>query len=321
VTRVLIAGLARSGTTWLGEALSGAEGTAYLDEPDNHYRRPWAFRAKAALPGRAYPRLQPGDSAPDYEVLWRRAFGLEAGSARGRRAAAVVRRVAARRLLRGVLPRRLRRGRALVRRDYAGGRRPSRLATASGLALPEAPFDGAHDIVAKSVYAARSVPWVAALAPARVLVLRRDLRGVVASWKAAGWLGDPGEDFLDELGPGGGEALAEEVGVPLPRAGLTQFGRIAWLLACLASELRAGAARHPDWVVTSYEELVADAGRLLPELAGELEIAWSPAADARLRGPLAPPPQSPGIDPRLSDAEAEEIGSVLEDFSLRGWAW
>jgi hypothetical protein len=317
---VLIVGLARSGTTWVGQALSGAEGTAYLDEPDNHYRWPWAYRAKASLSGRAYPCLSIGAAAPDYEALWQSAFEIEGGG--GDRDVRAGQRTVARWLQRGLLPPRLRRGPARVRSDYAGQGRPPRLAAAACLALPEVPEAGAGDLVVKSVYAARSVGWVAAQLPVRVLVLRRDLRSVVASWKAAGWLDDPDEDFLDELGPGGGEALAADMGVPLPSAALTQIGRVTWLLACMASELRTAAERHPGWSVASYEDLVADAGRLLPALADELGVGWSAAADAQLRGPLAPPPpRAAGIDPRLSDAEAEEIASVLEGFNLRGWAW
>ena len=322
MSRVLIVGLARSGTTWLGQALSGAEGTSYVDEPDNHYRHPSAFRAKATLPGRAYPILHQGDSAPEYASLWEEAFDL-AGNGPGRQHAATrAGGATATALHRGVLPRRLRRGRALVRRSYAGrGRRTLRLTAAARLATPVAPGSGARDVVVKSVYAARCVEWLAERLPVRVLILRRGLHGVVASWKAAGWLEDPAEDFLDELGPGGREALAKGANAPTELPGLTQFGRVSWLLACLASELRAASARHPDWLVASYEDLVGDAARLLPELAGKVGVAWSSASEAQLRGPLAPPPRPPEIDPRLTGAEAAEITSVLDTFDLRGWAW
>lgn len=322
MSRVLVIGLARSGTTWVGQALSGAEGTCYVDEPDNHYRHPAAFRAKAKLSGRAYPALLGGDdAAPEYAALWRSAFGLDAHESYADGIAARARQRLAGRLHRGVLPPRLRRAPMHVRRTYAGGRASPGIALAARLGRSPAPDLGTRDVVVKSVYAARSACWLARLLPARVLVLRRDLRGLVASWKGAGWLGDPAEDFLDELGPGGGEALAAEVGASMPDSGLTQIGRVTWLLACLSSRLRAATASHPDWAVASYEELTGDAARSLPRLAADLELQWSAAASAQLRGPLAPPHRPAGIDPRLSAAEAEEIAAVLTDFDLAGWAW
>lgn len=320
MTRLLIAGLARSGTTWIGEALSAAERTAFVDEPDNHYRSPFAFRAKRDLPGRAYPRLQLGNVAPEYEALWMQAFGINlprgAHSARAR-----ARRGLARQAHRGVLPRRLRRGPALTRRALAdAGRAPLRLRAAARLALPEVPDAGARGIVVKSVYAARSLEWLAERLPVRVLVMRRDLRGVVASLKGVGWL-PQACDPVEELGPGEGEVLAATAGVPPPTSPPTGVGRATWLLACMASELRDAAARHPEWEVASYEQLIADTGGLIPDLAARLDVGWSAAADAELRGPLAPPRRPPGIDPRLSAEEADEIASVLSAFDLRGWAW
>src|SRR5439155_939180 len=75
--RVLVAGLPRSGTTWVGEVLGRCAGTRYLHEPDNHLLRPEAWWAKRALG--PYPELRPGtdvDSAGagDYERLWALAF-------------------------------------------------------------------------------------------------------------------------------------------------------------------------------------------------------------------------------------------------------
>ena len=47
--RVLIAGLPRSGTTWVGEVLGRTAGAHYLHEPDNHLVRPDAWWAKRRL--------------------------------------------------------------------------------------------------------------------------------------------------------------------------------------------------------------------------------------------------------------------------------
>ena len=75
--RVLVAGIPRSGTTWVGRVLGQADGSCYVHEPDNHLVRPEAWWAKRELG--AYPRLHPGPPAADYERLFRVAF---AGGAR-----------------------------------------------------------------------------------------------------------------------------------------------------------------------------------------------------------------------------------------------
>jgi hypothetical protein len=71
-TTVLIAGVPRSGTTWIGECLSAASTTAYMHEPDNELARPSAARAKRGI--RPYPVLAPGESASEFERLWERLF-------------------------------------------------------------------------------------------------------------------------------------------------------------------------------------------------------------------------------------------------------
>src|SRR5207237_10167784 len=80
--RVLVAGLPRSGTTWVGEVLGRTAGARYLHEPDNHLLRPEAWSAKRRLG--PYPELRPGGDVVSgevggYERLWARAF---AGGAR-----------------------------------------------------------------------------------------------------------------------------------------------------------------------------------------------------------------------------------------------
>ena len=71
-SRVLVAGLPRSGTTWVGEVLGRTAGARYLHEPDNHLVRPDAWWAKRRFG--PYPELSPGAAGGDYERLWALAF-------------------------------------------------------------------------------------------------------------------------------------------------------------------------------------------------------------------------------------------------------
>ena len=71
MTRVLILGVPRSGTTWSGRALGATEGTAYVNEPDG-FADPYAFRVMLAHG--EHPAIAPTEAARDYERLWEGAF-------------------------------------------------------------------------------------------------------------------------------------------------------------------------------------------------------------------------------------------------------
>ncbi|MGH3003603.1 MAG: hypothetical protein ACRDM1_13240, partial [Gaiellaceae bacterium] len=94
---VLVAGVPRSGTSWIGHVLGSTPGAGYVGEPDNHEHSPFALRAKLGLPGYYYPDVDPSDDAPVYERLWRETFAVQGA---GDTAFERVRRAAALRLLR-----------------------------------------------------------------------------------------------------------------------------------------------------------------------------------------------------------------------------
>src|SRR5262245_38253651 len=83
MSALLVAGVPRSGTTWIGRALGHTDGTAYVNEPDG-FRDPLAFRVMVAFGEN--PVLEPGAEAPDVEALWAGALagGREAGTLRDR---------------------------------------------------------------------------------------------------------------------------------------------------------------------------------------------------------------------------------------------
>ena len=88
MSALLIAGVPRSGTTWIGRALGHTENTAYVNEPDG-FRDPLAFRTMLAYGEN--PVLEPGEPAPDMEALWTGALagGRPAGTVRDRLARAL----------------------------------------------------------------------------------------------------------------------------------------------------------------------------------------------------------------------------------------
>src|SRR4051794_20055078 len=72
--RILVAGVPRSGTTWLARMLGSSDDTSVVIEPDNAMLYPYALR-KRFIPIGFDSALTPGHHAPALERLWKEAFG------------------------------------------------------------------------------------------------------------------------------------------------------------------------------------------------------------------------------------------------------
>jgi hypothetical protein len=327
MTRVLLVGLPRSGTTWLANVLTAAEGSALNNEPDNHWMFPFAFRAKRGLPGRFHPLLDPEAEPTKYEELWRQAFGLGNGTATGFSTRERARERVAMRLLR-LFDRGsdAERSRKAFMRHMHPGLLPPHLALAEMLAVPRRPACSEPHILVKSVYASLSVEWIAARLPVRVIVLLRSAFNVLSSWKERGWLGEPGDDMLDEVDRATQHELSRSSGIPIPPAGqASTLARAAYFFALVTSHLADAARRHPDWQVVSHERLSADHERIR-ELALSAGLPWSGASDAAIESMNRP---GAGFDTsrvssqvqdtwrdRLGPAQTREIRSVLREVGI-----
>jgi hypothetical protein len=69
VSRLLIVGVPRSGSSWLARALGSASDCCVVSEPDNAFFRPYALKAKRGLA--EYPFLRPADTHARLDRLWR----------------------------------------------------------------------------------------------------------------------------------------------------------------------------------------------------------------------------------------------------------
>ncbi len=235
-TRVLVAGLPRSGTTWVGEVLGHTAGARYLHEPDNHLVRPDAWWAKRRLG--PFPELVPGDDAGDYERLWARAFaggprqsGLYAGA----------------RLLHHA-------GATVVSGRLASRRRPRR---------------AAGPLVVKSVHCARALEWTVDRFHPAVVVVERHPFGVISSWRKLGW-----DDFLD-TDRAALRYSAAVLGVEPPPPGAPWLERAAWHYGLLSSYLERARRRHPDWLVVRHESLCAGPEPAFRRLAARLNLSFT----------------------------------------------
>lgn len=322
MNRILIVGIPRSGTTWIGRVLGHAEDTTFLSEPDNHLALPFALRAKRRLPGGFHPALQPGEDATMYELLWRQALAFPAQGPAAVAYSAVER-------LRRAMSLRLLASATQEQKWTAFGtaQRPAlRLLAAERLAIPERPQRSPSNLVVKSIYAALSVEWIVARFPARVVVVARAPLNILSSWAEIGWLGRPGDDMLDTLEASVQRRLAAKWKVDAPAAGASIFARGAWLIGALTCELDETAARNLGWLTVTHEDLCERPHERFRALAEACDLRWSPAIDRILDGMNRP---GSGYDlfrvsRELRDAwrrrlSADQVGvalAVLDRFPL-----
>jgi hypothetical protein len=156
MSRVLVAGVPRSGTTWVGDVLGRSPGVRLISEPDNLHVDPLA--GAATRPFGRFPVLRPGEPGGLYATLWTLAFR---GGWPWAGTVTLSRRVASRFSPRACY-------RLLGPAARACALRP--------------PYPG--DVVVKTVYGVLSLEWIAEHTGARILVVRRNLLDTVASWLA-----------------------------------------------------------------------------------------------------------------------------------------
>jgi hypothetical protein len=291
---VLIAGVPRSGTTWVGQALGHTDGAVYVNEPDGDHD-PFAFRAR--LGRLVAPVLEPGDDAPDFSRLWAGAFagGRYAGTTRDRLARALYARVP--------VP---------VRWEaWLGGRVDPRLRVVTPLAVPRVAVPEARHVVVKSVRAELALDWVADRFGPTVLVVERNPLNVLASWIELDFVRDPRE----------ADALAGEArrrwGVPALDPGASQLERQAFAFGVRAAGLRDSLDRHPEWIRTTHEALCVDSEPRFAALAGALGLTWGDAArdflaqsDAAGSGYRTRRPTSEQPDRWRERLDAEQVATI-----------
>jgi hypothetical protein len=259
---VLLVGMARSGTTWIANALSHCDGATLVSEPDNDLHHVHAMAAKAEF-GR-YPVLRPGDDAPGYAQLFRTALTDPRPNRMGER-----RRDLATRLVGG--------DDVAVGRVMADpeGSWPWRLRAARAVAVPPKPGrPPTGPRIVKTVHAPLAADWLLdQVRPDAAFVVVRHPANVIGSWRDLGWdltrFPWPNARMWREYGPPEGN--------PGPGRPDVWIERGAWHVALLANALVMAAEAH-DLRVIDHEDVLADPAGRLAELAGHLGLTWTDAA-------------------------------------------
>jgi hypothetical protein len=260
MSAVLIAGVPRSGTTWIGRTLGHTERATYVNEPDG-FRDPFAFRTM--LGHGEYPVLGPGDRAPDLERLWAGALagGRPAGTWRDRLARTLYERTP------------LDERRAARAQHRATGR----LRLVTRLAEPRVTEPDATNVVVKSVQCALELEWIAAHFRPQILVVERNPFNVLASWAELGYVRSPHELSVMTA------YAREHWGVEPPGPDASHLEHQAFSFGVQTAALRDAASRHPEWVQAQHEVLCVDSATRFRALAAAVGLEWGDGAEQFLR--------------------------------------
>jgi hypothetical protein len=277
--RLLVAGLPRGGTTWIGAALGTAPGALYLHEPDNWAIDPLAHLSQQEV-GR-FPVLAADAHAPVYDVVWRLAMrgGWPAAGA-----------VARARELSYRLPRPLAIPVLLTLARFAA-RRLSQRGT----------------VIAKTVQGLGALEWLAARHADGVVVVRTDPRSVVSSWRALGWgPGHLGHEWFERHRP---HILARVGGWPED-----PVGQAALAVGGLQSLLDEAVTRHPDWTQISHEDLCTSPAAGFRALFEQVGLPFGPETERYL---IRSDAQGAGLETRRRTAEQPDRWRRLPAAELR----
>ncbi len=306
---VLLLGVPRGGTTWVGTVLGTTAGARYVHEPDGTHE-PFAFAAKLDL--LHHPMLEPDDRCEPYERLWRGAFagGVPSGSIADHIARRVFKRMTGDDKMR-------------ARQD---GVRTVRTRIALATAQPLRGDDAAiRHAVVKTVNGAFAAEWIARRGADHVGVISRHPLNVVASWRDFGWNPPQGVMYAAIR-----DRARQAWQIDLPTADASALQRAAAMATALAFELETVRRQNPEWIAISHEDLCSDPGDRFPKIASALGLEWNDTATTKLAESNRPGSgyatnrvAANEVDrwrERLAPAEIDEIVDVAARFPADlGW--
>ena len=251
--RVLIAGTARCGSTWVANVLGRSDDTRLVFEPDG----PASDLLGAISASRLGPHvaINAGERSLPFQIMWDLAFVGGWPMARSENVRAAGRRVV--RMPRGV--------RDTLVLGLAFGTSRARRSPAN--------------VIVKSVNASFALDWIAKRYQPRIVVMRRNLLNVVSSCVV---LGLYMRTYFGDL-PRVRQRYVEPLGLGRPGEGASPVELVAWNVGLLTLALQRSAVRHPDWVVVSHDELCRDPVRQFEAVAGRLGLGWTPAMEDYIR--------------------------------------
>lgn len=245
---LVVTGLPRSGTSWVGKMLQAGGQHVYVNEPLNPSHPPGRSPGVLAADVEHYFQYISADSDPAWGKAFERTLALRYGLV------------------------------AELRRN----RRPYDLARAARYltAFTAGRFSRRHALL-DDPYAVFAVPWLVGRFPLSAVIMVREPVAFVGSWRALGWQVDTAEllaqpllmrDLLDRY--------REEL------SGVA--GSDDWLGSAAALWRSTYAAvhqfaDHPRVQVVRHEDLAADPIPAFRRLFASVDLSWSSEAEAKIR--------------------------------------
>ncbi len=284
MSRIVVIGVPRSGTTWVSTILSTAPGAMLINEPD--YPDSYPSGDLAVEECGLYPVVAPGALAPRYEMIWDVAFS-------------------------GGFPDRpvtRRAGKMLV--ALPGDVRQPIVRTAARV-LRRVRTPPEHCLI-KTVNAQFAIDWIADRYEPMVVVVRRNLLSVIGSWLELGFVPYAIETpFELSDHPVVRREYLEPLSLHRPSRDAPMMHKIAWHVGLLSMGLERAVARHPDWIVVEHEDLCESPTERFRDVFSATGLTWTKAVERALRRL-----DTPGSGLRLQRVTREQIDSWRTRLSV-----
>lgn len=327
---ILIVGLPRSGTTWVGNIVSAAKDTTYFFEPDNEKISPLAWLCKKDV--HRFPYLTREDDAGLYAQLWsvifngsiyvqslnrvlriffrKKVFSLEADV--GQRTGFQYYDEQFRTVHANSVP-------------YQVNSHPFVAALAHLLLVGGRITGQQKRRIVKSVHTPLCLEWLTAHFPVRVGLVLRNPYSLYASYKRLK-MPDGYRNPLFQF------ALQRDAHLYIPKDKLLSMGyedHIAFQIILFYKVMQTQMPHHPEWVIISHDRLCFNPYERFKEIFDQFNLAWTDDIALKIE---AHNKQGAGFDPtritklqpfkwqdELSQDETRMIEHWIRQFELDGF--
>ncbi len=300
--RILVAGISRSGSSWVIDALRTTPGTKCWYEPDYIDSDPNGKKPAGSTGFGPYPVIEPGSDGGVHKALWDVVYN-------------------------GKIPV-TRRGNILIPLAKPFLKLPKpilhplfKLGTKVFTAVPGV---APERVAVKSVFTAFCIEWIVETYDPKVVMLQRNPLSIVSSWRD---LKTPVFDLATR--PHVLENYRDRYEGDPPKESDSELTKIAWAVGLITTVMSDSLERHPEWLLVNHEDLCIDSPAKFKTLCERLEIPWSESVTEFLKRSNRP---GEGLETKriteeqvdkwkkkLNSEEVEEITEVLNRFPRKGW--
>jgi len=275
---ILIVGLPRSGTTWVGEVFSSAHNTRYIFEPDNEGLSPLAWLYKKDI--HRFPYLTSKDKSVGYHQLWRtvlsgRTWTWPANNLLGlffRRRAAELEAYVGDKSGLIYVDREMRRVGGTRVKAYCVEEHAIFAFLVRQLLVNENPTRLNRRLVIKSVHASLSMDWISRHFPVEMVVVLRNPYSLYTSYKRMK-MPDRFRNLLlqEKLQRDIVETLPDLERVLIPE----QESHIAFQIMLMYKIIEKHIMLHPEWTLISHDRLCLAPQDGYNQIFSKLNLNWS----------------------------------------------